>query len=39
MYFRICGCCGATLDPGEVCDCKSEESKRPGRDEIKECED
>lgn len=22
MYFRICECCGAALDPGERCDCK-----------------
>lgn len=21
MYFRICECCGAALDPGERCDC------------------
>lgn len=21
-YFRTCPCCGAHLDPGEVCDCK-----------------
>ena len=21
MCFRICPCCGAALDPGELCDC------------------
>ena len=21
-YFRICPCCGAYLDPDEICDCK-----------------
>lgn len=24
MYFRICECCGAALDPGEKCDCETE---------------
>lgn len=22
MYYRVCGECGAHLDPGEKCDCK-----------------
>lgn len=21
MFYRICPCCGAYLDPGEACDC------------------
>lgn len=21
MYYRICECCGAYLDPDEICDC------------------
>lgn len=25
-YFIVCENCGAHLDPGEVCDCKSEET-------------
>ena len=28
MYFRICTCCGAYLDPGEICDCA--EKAAPG---------
>lgn len=28
MYFRICPCCGAYLDPGEICDCA--EKAAPG---------
>lgn len=23
-YYRTCPCCGANLDPGEICDCKTE---------------
>lgn len=28
MYFRVCPYCGASLDPGETCDCK--EKPPPG---------
>lgn len=32
MSYRICPYCGAALDPGEVCDCKSEaESQAHGK--------
>lgn len=24
--FRVCKCCGAALDPGEICDCTKEEA-------------
>lgn len=24
-YYRVCPCCGAHLDPGEVCDCRENE--------------
>lgn len=27
-YYHICQNCGAHLDPGETCDCRSEETKR-----------
>ncbi len=27
-YYNICNRCGATLDPGETCDCEVEEMKR-----------
>lgn len=23
-YFRVCPFCGSNLDPGEICDCKTE---------------
>ncbi len=23
-YMRVCPICGASLDPGEICDCKKE---------------
>jgi len=26
-YFNICPLCGATLDPGEVCDCRERSEK------------
>lgn len=25
MYFRVCECCGAYLDPNESCDCQDDE--------------
>ena len=28
-YFRICQFCGATLDPGERCECIRQEQKSP----------
>lgn len=27
MYFRECPHCGCHLDPGEMCDCQSEQEK------------
>ena len=27
-YYKVCPNCGAHLDPGESCDCESEEKKR-----------
>ncbi len=24
-YYKVCPCCGAHLDPGEVCDCQDVE--------------
>lgn len=26
-YFRLCEYCGAALDPGEKCDCRSRENR------------
>lgn len=28
MYYNVCPDCGANLDPGERCDCKSEKKRR-----------
>lgn len=25
-YYKVCPCCGCSLDPGEVCDCGKEET-------------
>lgn len=25
MYYRVCECCGAALDPGELCDCRDDQ--------------
>ncbi len=42
MYFKICPDCGVHLDPGERCDCQSDQvikiivSGRSGPHEIKE---
>ncbi len=30
-YYRTCPSCGANLDPGEVCDCRTNEKERPPR--------
>lgn len=30
-YFKTCPLCGASLDPGETCDCTSEEEERKTR--------
>lgn len=30
-YFNTCPNCGASLDPGETCDCTSEEEERKTR--------
>lgn len=27
-FYNTCPLCGATLDPGERCDCESEQEKR-----------
>lgn len=27
-YYNVCSKCGATLDPGEICDCEIEQEKR-----------
>lgn len=27
-YYRICPDCGASLDPGETCDCRTEQAQR-----------
>lgn len=26
-YYRRCPCCGAYIDPGELCDCQDEEKE------------
>lgn len=31
MYYRVCRCCGANLDPGERCDCEDERQKQTDR--------
>lgn len=28
-FYRVCSCCGATLDPGERCDCQDKEKAAP----------
>ena len=30
-YYKTCPYCGCNNDPGEVCDCQTEEKKRPPR--------
>ena len=30
-YFKTCPRCGASLDPGETCDCRDEENERKAR--------
>lgn len=27
-YYNVCPKCGATLDPGEPCDCENEQEKK-----------
>lgn len=34
-YYRICEVCGASLDPGEKCDCSKEQEKTPRHAEVK----
>lgn len=34
-YYNVCSRCGAALDPGERCDCESEQEKRIGSFEEK----
>ena len=34
-YYRICEVCGASLDPGERCDCSKEQQKKPQQAEVK----
>ncbi len=29
MILKKCSICGASLDPGEICDCQSQERKKP----------
>ena len=29
MFYKICDQCGATLDPGERCDCQDKEKAAP----------
>ena len=29
MMYRECENCGASLDPGEICDCRTEEAQLP----------
>ena len=28
-FYRVCAYCGATLDPGEICDCRNKEKAAP----------
>lgn len=28
MFYRVCPCCGSNLDPGERCECRSEENRK-----------
>lgn len=32
-YYRECPYCGASLDPGERCDCRDEEKKEDERED------
>ena len=29
-YYRVCPFCGSNLDPGEICDCKTQDSDKEG---------
>ena len=35
-YYWICEACGASLDPGEKCDCSKENQHTPNHTEKKE---
>lgn len=37
MYYTECPNCGATLDPGEKCDCKEGDKSERKRNEHSEC--
>lgn len=38
-YFNICKICGATLDPGERCDCEQiEEAREHELDDMTHCD-
>ena len=30
-YYRTCQYCGCNIDPGEICDCRTNEKERPPR--------
>ena len=32
-YYRVCPLCGATLDPGEKCDCEADADAEPESDD------
>ena len=34
MYYTICPLCGATLDPGERCDCAGENTQQEGNENV-----
>ncbi len=36
MYYKVCPYCGASLDPGETCDCRKHKSVYKVGDEV-EC--
>lgn len=38
MYFRICECCGAYLDPNESCDCQENKNTEKEKENAQELE-
>ncbi len=37
MYYHICPHCGASLDPGEICDCQKRKAASAATEHGKDC--